>query len=155
MNANVFDKLSPEHQKIIIEAAKEVSFNSYNYVGALTWDGFSSKAGFKDVPALFLNDKSQQAITKARENKLNAFAAAVPSLSKEIVEKFKIYYGGEDLPIAKSGRIEKIESEETDDKKDKKVPPARPYGASGQAKKRNFSRQTVGNLKKVFRRKSI
>jgi large subunit ribosomal protein L22 len=39
--------------------------------------------------------------------------------------------------------------------KQKPVLPARPYGASGQAKKRHFSRQTFGNLKKVFRRKSI
>ena len=100
MNANVFDKLSSEHKKIIMAAAKETSYVAYNYVGAITWDGFSSKAGFKDVPALFLNEKSQQAITKARETKLNAFAAAVPSLSKEIVEKFKAYYSGEDLPIA-------------------------------------------------------
>jgi len=105
MNSKVFDKLSPEHQKIIIEAAKEVSFVSYNYVGALTWDGFSSKAGFKDVPALSLNDKSQQAITKARENKLKAFAAAVPSLSKEITESFKPYYGGEDLSISTEASV--------------------------------------------------
>ncbi len=39
--------------------------------------------------------------------------------------------------------------------KPKTVPPARPYGASGQAKKRYFSRQTFGNIKKIFRRKSI
>jgi TRAP-type C4-dicarboxylate transport system substrate-binding protein len=100
MNANAFDKLSPEHKKIVIEAAKETSYVGYNYVGAITWDGFSSKAGFKDVPTLSLNEKSEQAITKAREAKLNACAAAVPSLSKEIVEKFKAYYGGEDLPIS-------------------------------------------------------
>ncbi|MBI4709132.1 MAG: 50S ribosomal protein L22 [Candidatus Portnoybacteria bacterium] len=33
--------------------------------------------------------------------------------------------------------------------------PAKPYGASTQSKKRFFSRQTFGNMKKVFRRKSI
>ena len=33
--------------------------------------------------------------------------------------------------------------------------PLKPYGASGQAKKRLFSRQTLGNIKKAFRRKSI
>jgi large subunit ribosomal protein L22 len=32
---------------------------------------------------------------------------------------------------------------------------AKPYGASEQSKKRFFSRQTFGNIKKVFRRKSI
>jgi hypothetical protein len=31
----------------------------------------------------------------------------------------------------------------------------KPYGASEQSKKRFFSRQTFGNIKKVFRRKSI
>lgn len=69
--------------------------------------------------------------------------------------KPEILKEGEAMPPAKSDRIEKIETEETDEKKGKGVAPARPYGASGQAKKRNFSRQTVGNLKKVFRRKSI
>lgn len=100
MNAKTFDRLSPEQQKIVLEAAKEVSFVSYNYVGALTWDGFSSKAGFKDVAALSLNDQSLEALTKARENKLHNLAASVPSLSKEIIEKFKPYYGGKDLPIS-------------------------------------------------------
>lgn len=61
----------------------------------------------------------------------------------------------EALPTAKSTIIKEIETEEMDDKKGKEIPPARPYGASGEAKKRNFSRQTIGNLKKVFRRKSI
>ncbi len=69
--------------------------------------------------------------------------------------KPEVLKGGEALPAAKSGRIEEVEIEEMDDKKNKGIAPARPYGASGEAKKRNFSRQTVGNLKKVFRRKSI
>lgn len=33
--------------------------------------------------------------------------------------------------------------------------PQKPYGASSKSKKRFFSRQTFGNIKKVFRRKSI
>lgn len=61
----------------------------------------------------------------------------------------------EALPGAKPTRVKEINVEEADDKKGEKIAPARPYGASGEAKKRNFSRQTVGNLKKVFRRKSI
>ncbi len=37
-----------------------------------------------------------------------------------------------------------------------KMPPAaKPYGASSESKKRIFSRQTFGNIKKMFRRKSI
>jgi len=39
--------------------------------------------------------------------------------------------------------------------KPKPTLPARPYGTSGQAKKRYFSRQTFGNIRKMFRRKSI
>src|SRR3989338_7962891 len=33
--------------------------------------------------------------------------------------------------------------------------PARPHGASSKSKEKNFSRQTFGNIKKMFRRKSI
>jgi len=61
----------------------------------------------------------------------------------------------EALPAADTAKIKEIETEKTDDKKIKEIAPARPYGALGEAKKRNFSRQTVGSLKKVFRRKSI
>lgn len=47
--------------------------------------------------------------------------------------------------------LEEVKKED----KAKAPAPAKPYGASGQAKKRSFSRQTFGNIKKVFRRKSI
>ncbi len=40
-------------------------------------------------------------------------------------------------------------------KKQRQVTPARPYRASTESKKRFFSRQTFGNIRKVFRRKSI
>lgn len=46
------------------------------------------------------------------------------------------------------------EREETEIKARPMAPP-RPYRASGEAKKRFFSRQTFGNIRKVFRRKSI
>jgi len=36
-----------------------------------------------------------------------------------------------------------------------KTPSPRPFGSSSESKKRNFSRQTFGNIKKMFRRKSI
>jgi len=39
--------------------------------------------------------------------------------------------------------------------KAKPIAPPRPYRASGEAKKRFFSRQTFGNIKRMFRRKSI
>lgn len=41
------------------------------------------------------------------------------------------------------------------EKKPKGPAPARPYGASSESKKRFFSRQTFGNIKKMFRRKAI
>ncbi len=42
-----------------------------------------------------------------------------------------------------------------EEKKAKMPPPTKPYGASSESKKRSFSRQTFGNIKRVFRRKSI
>jgi len=52
---------------------------------------------------------------------------------------------------------EKIESVLPEEKRAelKTQTSARPYGASGESKKRVFSRQTFGNIKKMFRRKSI
>ena len=55
-------------------------------------------------------------------------------------------------------RKEEIKSEIKEKKiitKPKPVPPPRPYDTSTISKKRFFSRQTFGNIKKVFRRKSI
>jgi large subunit ribosomal protein L22 len=42
-----------------------------------------------------------------------------------------------------------------EEKKVKTLVSTKPYGASSESKKRIFSRQTFGNIKKVFRRKSI
>lgn len=39
--------------------------------------------------------------------------------------------------------------------KPRPIPPARPYPTTSQSKRRFFSRQTFGNVKKYFRRKSI
>lgn len=50
---------------------------------------------------------------------------------------------------------QKVEEEKTTLKRPKPVPPPRPYPTTSQAKKRFFSRQTFGNVKKYFRRKSI
>lgn len=99
MNAKVFDKLPPDAKKIIIDVAKEVQTVSYNYVGAITWDGFASDAGFGKVPTLTFNDKARKSLAETRRKKLEKFAAAEPNLSKEIVEKFRKYYAAENLPI--------------------------------------------------------
>jgi len=64
---------------------------------------------------------------------------------KEIKEKIKKKEPLEEKEI----KSEKIIS------KPKPVPPPRPYDTSSISKKRFFSRQTFGNIKKMFRRKSV
>ncbi len=59
------------------------------------------------------------------------------------------------LPEQKIGKIETEDKKIKPEAKEKKSVIAKPYGASGQAKSRSFSRQTFGNIKKIFRRKSI
>ncbi len=55
--------------------------------------------------------------------------------------------------IQKEEKISVVPEEK--EEKAKPFSPARPYNTSSQSKKRFFSRQTFGNIKKVFRRKSI
>lgn len=59
------------------------------------------------------------------------------------------------LPEGGEKEPEKVEEKPVPEARPKPVLPARPFGASGQAKKRYFSRQTFGNIRKIFRRKSI
>lgn len=54
-----------------------------------------------------------------------------------------------------SERIKEKVEQFDEQTKMKSPAPAKPYGASSQAKEKNFSRQTFGNIKKMFRRKSI
>ncbi len=51
--------------------------------------------------------------------------------------------------------IQGIEEEKGPVQKPKPVPPPRPYPTTSKSKKKFFSRQTFGNVKKYFRRKSI
>ncbi len=60
-----------------------------------------------------------------------------------------------DEALSKPEKIEEPIEPEQDLSKTKMPPVARPYGASSESKKRTFSRQTLGNIKKMFRRKSI
>ncbi len=60
----------------------------------------------------------------------------------------------EDVSVAPEQKTEKIETEKSE-VKTKTPPPVKPFGASSQSKEKNFSRQTFGNIKKMFRRKSI
>ncbi len=56
-----------------------------------------------------------------------------------------------------AGLIEEISQpvKEESEVKPKKVSPEKPYQTTSQSKKKFFSRQTLGNAKKTFRRKSI
>ncbi|MBU2472534.1 50S ribosomal protein L22 [Patescibacteria group bacterium] len=56
--------------------------------------------------------------------------------------------------VIKEQTIEKAKKEKTISKK-RSIPPKKPYGTTTQSKKRFFSRQTLSNAKKLFRRKSI
>ena len=105
LNAKVFDKLSPESQKLIIEVAKEVQDASYNYTLAITWDGLLSNGALATVPTLSFSDSAKQALARARENKLSAFAAAEPNLSHEVIDNFKKYYGAEHLPVGSEALV--------------------------------------------------
>ncbi len=60
----------------------------------------------------------------------------------------------EEISAAPEQPVEKL-AEEKEEKKTRTPLSARPYGASSESKKRFFSRQTFGNIKKMFRRKSI
>lgn len=78
--------------------------------------------------------------------------AGVVSEDKEPKKKAK-----EEEPVKKEllEEVQKVEEAEKPIAKPKPIPPARPYPTTPQAKKRFFSRQTFGNVKKYFRRKSI
>lgn len=56
-------------------------------------------------------------------------------------------------PVEKEERISVVPERFEEKRKQPFI--AKPFGASGQSKKRFFSRQTFGNIKKMFRRKSI
>lgn len=72
---------------------------------------------------------------------------------KKAALKTEILKEEEIMPEIKKKEETWIEPEK--ELKPKGVPPAKPYGASSKSKEKNFSRQTFGNIKKIFRRKSI
>lgn len=80
----------------------------------------------------------------------------VPTTKKaKRVQKPQVVKAEEALPEKIEKAAEKIEQKLEPEAKPKPAAPARPFGSSGQAKKRYFSRQTFGNIRKIFRRKSI
>ncbi len=77
----------------------------------------------------------------------------VGSAKKKPSSKIDILSADEALPETskKETRIERPE----DDVKPKGVAPQKPYGASSESKQKHIARQTFGNIKRMFRRKSI
>ena len=77
---------------------------------------------------------------------------------KKSAEEIKTTSQKEKLPSEKKIKLEKIdqlEKEKESTAKPKPVTPARPYPTTSRSKKKFFSRQTFGNAKKLFRRKSL
>ncbi len=75
-------------------------------------------------------------------------------IKKEKEEKIKAKPAEEEGP-ALLEEVQRLEEERKPVPKPKPVPPAKPYPTTSQAKKKFFSRQTFGNVKKYFRRKSL
>ena len=57
--------------------------------------------------------------------------------------------------IKREKPVEKVEEEKRPILKPKSIPPSRPYPTTSKSKKKFWSRQTFGNVKKMFRRKSF
>jgi len=77
-----------------------------------------------------------------------------PQRSEPIQEKISVQ--SEEGPKRPTSKVvEKIIAENKPLPRGKSVAPKRPYQEDSQSKKKFFSRQTFGNAKKIFRRKSI
>lgn len=103
---------------------------------------------------LILNEREPSPSQKREE--------AEPKITKEekpLVEKpssAKAAEGKEEKKeLGLLEEIQRIKEEKGPLPKPKPVPPPRPYPTTSQSKKKFFSRQTFGNIKKYFRRKSI
>ena len=72
---------------------------------------------------------------------------------KKAAQKIDILKADEVLP--ESAEREAVKEPPVKERKPSGPAPAKPYGASSQSKEKLFSRQTFGNIKKMFRRKSI
>ena len=73
---------------------------------------------------------------------------------KAKVEKPEKEMAAEEKPLVEKEETISVISEPAQEQRKPAYVP-KPYGASSESKKRFFSRQTFGNIKKVFRRKSI
>jgi len=88
------------------------------------------------------------------EEKTPSKQAVTGAKKKEKVEKIEKELERQEAPAVEKEETIFAVAEEPENKR-KQAFVSKPYGASEQSKKRFFSRQTFGNIKKVFRRKSI
>ncbi len=87
---------------------------------------------------LVLDTKKKVKIKKKKEEK--------PEVVKlDTLDELKEKEKPEEKTSEKKGQISKPET----------TPPSRPYGATSKSKKKFWSRQTFGNIKKAFRRKAF
>lgn len=88
---------------------------------------------------LILEGKETSASLKSEEKEIKK--TEEEPVKKQLLEEIK--------------EIKDVEKDKGQVQKPKSIPPSRPYPTTSQSKKRFFSRQTFGNVKKYFRRKSI
>ncbi len=96
---------------------------------------------------LVLGQKESLAVPEKREDRPAKVKESRLSRTPEDKEKKK-----KPELLEEIGRLEEKEEPMI---KPEPVPPARPYPTTSQSKKKFFSRQTFGNVKKYFRRKSF
>jgi len=97
----------------------------------------------KPASAKALADKSEdkKALADKSKGKLSSAKSSADKKEKKETELLE--------------EVQRIKEEKGPVQKPQIVPPPRPYPTTSRAKKRFFSRQTFGNVKKYFRRKSI
>jgi large subunit ribosomal protein L22 len=74
---------------------------------------------------------------------------------KKKAEKTEVVKLGDAEKIKKGLPSEKVEEKEKQIPKSKPTPPTKPYSTTSKSKKKFWARQTFGNVKKMFRRKSF
>ena len=147
----------------IANALKDQNLSKENlYVSAVKVDGGPSlkrwRARAMGRAASILKRTSHITLT-LKERDLSAMAAGettekkTPKPEKEAAVAVETEKKEARRPL--SGVVERAETKTKSLPREKKFAPKKPYQKDSRAKKRFFSRQTFGNAKKVFRRKSI
>jgi len=107
----------------------------------------------KPAFAKALADKSEDKKALADKSKGKLSSAKTPAVAKALADKSEDKEEKKETELLEE--VQRIKEEKGPVQKPQIVPPPRPYPTTSRAKKRFFSRQTFGNVKKYFRRKSI